>query len=323
MAAGGRASGAKLPEDPDNEGFTGTPGREEDDTTKMTAEEVQDELEFGPEDGEEYEEQLAEELADQNEKIDDPVRMYLTQMGEIPLLSREKELTLAKRIEVYRKRFRFLLVSNHEMLQRSVDILEKVRANDLAFDRTLKIAGTDTTGATKPKLTLRLNAIIDSAKEIIRETYKLYLRSREPQLSDEERRELVRAIKVRRRRGTLLLEECGIQIKIVRPWLDDMRNDYRDMKYMRRLMRGTGKAAERAAEKLRALEDKYGEEFDYTSRLGDYDRTWTKARANELSSAPSTMDRRMRMIEKRFAAYEKAATCASWSRSRRSTATAG
>src|SRR5579872_3731757 len=32
------------------------------------------------------------------EKIDDPVRMYLTQMGEIPLLSREEELRLAKMI---------------------------------------------------------------------------------------------------------------------------------------------------------------------------------------------------------------------------------
>ena len=57
--------------------------------------------------------------------IDDPVRMYLTQMGEIPLLSREKELTLAKQIEVYRKRFRYLLVSNHEMMQRGVKVLEQ------------------------------------------------------------------------------------------------------------------------------------------------------------------------------------------------------
>src|SRR5712692_8674425 len=39
-------------------------------------------------------------------RIDDPVRMYLTQMGEIPLLKREEEIALAKKIEVTRKRFR-------------------------------------------------------------------------------------------------------------------------------------------------------------------------------------------------------------------------
>src|SRR5947199_10341872 len=39
-------------------------------------------------------------------RIDDPVRMYLTQMGEIPLLKREQEIALAKKIEVTRKRFR-------------------------------------------------------------------------------------------------------------------------------------------------------------------------------------------------------------------------
>ncbi len=37
---------------------------------------------------------------------DDPVRMYLTQMGEIPLLTRHEEIRLAKTIEVTRRRFR-------------------------------------------------------------------------------------------------------------------------------------------------------------------------------------------------------------------------
>jgi RNA polymerase primary sigma factor len=36
---------------------------------------------------------------------DDPVRMYLTQMGEIPLLTRQEEIALAKRIELTRARF--------------------------------------------------------------------------------------------------------------------------------------------------------------------------------------------------------------------------
>ncbi len=265
-----------------------------------------EEVEFGPETEEEFEAELASELADQNEKIDDPVRMYLTQMGEIPLLSREKELTLAKQIEVYRKRFRFLLVSDHEMMQKSLLVLEQVAANELAFDRTLKIAGTDETGATKPKLTKRLKPIIETTKKIIRETYKLYLRSREKKISQRERRRILKIIRVRRRHCTWLLEECGIQIKLVRPWLEIMRADYRDMKYLRRMARGTGQEAKQALERLRRLEDKYGEEFDYDSYLGSHPRTWTQAHACDKAQSPQTMSRRMRMMEKRFAAYEKA-----------------
>src|SRR5262249_28537020 len=43
---------------------------------------------------------------EESRRIDDPVRMYLTQMGSIPLLKREEEIALAKKIEVTRKRFR-------------------------------------------------------------------------------------------------------------------------------------------------------------------------------------------------------------------------
>ena len=39
-------------------------------------------------------------------RINDPVRMYLTQLAEIPLLKREEEIALAKKIEVTSKRSR-------------------------------------------------------------------------------------------------------------------------------------------------------------------------------------------------------------------------
>src|SRR5260370_33994943 len=51
---------------------------------------------------------------EESRRIDDPVRMYLTQMGEIPLLKRDQEIALAKKIEVTRKRFRRKVLERSE-----------------------------------------------------------------------------------------------------------------------------------------------------------------------------------------------------------------
>src|SRR5581483_7948683 len=205
-------------------------------------------------------EELAEELTEAGgERIDDPVRMYLTQMGEIPLLSREKELTLAKRIEVYRKKFRFLTLSNREMMQRSVKILEEVISGELAFDRTLKIAGTDETGATKPKLTKRLPPVVRAVKKIMTDTHKDYLRLRD-RIAAKEREDLEKRYVARIRRAVWLLEECGIQIKLVRPMLNTLRDLLLQMEEASKdstMM--TGPRAKEAQDRLRALEDRLGE----------------------------------------------------------------
>ena len=46
-----------------------------------------------------------------------PVRMYLTQMGEIPLLTRQQEIYLAKQIEITRRRFRRKLLECDYVIQ--------------------------------------------------------------------------------------------------------------------------------------------------------------------------------------------------------------
>ena len=48
---------------------------------------------------------------------DDPIRMYLMQMGEIPLLSREEELSYAKEIEATRYDYRNTMLATNYMLQ--------------------------------------------------------------------------------------------------------------------------------------------------------------------------------------------------------------
>src|SRR3974377_1038258 len=76
-------------------------------------------------------------------RIDDPVRMYLTQMGEIPLLKREEEISLAKKIEVTRKRFRRKVLECDYALRNVVETLKRVHSGELPFDRTVNASRTE------------------------------------------------------------------------------------------------------------------------------------------------------------------------------------
>src|SRR4029450_11385412 len=79
-------------------------------------------------------------------RIDDPVRMYLTQMGSIPLLSRNEEISLAKKIEMTRKRFRRKVLECDYALCNVVETLKRVHTGELPFDRTIKVSLTENLG---------------------------------------------------------------------------------------------------------------------------------------------------------------------------------
>ncbi len=73
----------------------------------------------------------------------DPIRLYLSQMAEIPLLAREEEISLAKKIEVTRKRFRRTVMGCALAMQNTVATLNKVHCGALPFDRTIKVSLTE------------------------------------------------------------------------------------------------------------------------------------------------------------------------------------
>ena len=87
----------------------------------------------------------SEELATEDTESwsDDPVRMYLTQMGEIPLLTRPQEIALAKRIEHTRRKFRTRLLECDYVIQFAFKILKRVHRGELPFDRTVQVSVTD------------------------------------------------------------------------------------------------------------------------------------------------------------------------------------
>src|SRR5277367_1476479 len=158
---------------------------------------------------------LEAELAEASTKrIDDPVRMYLTQMGEIPLLTREQEIALAKKIEITRKIFRSKVLESDYCLQSAVEILQQVDDGDLPFDRTMKIS-TDEGMADKGTIGQRIPINLESARKMLARNREDWEALREAGKKEEE--ELRLAIRRRRRRSVKLLEELSLRTSKVTP----------------------------------------------------------------------------------------------------------
>jgi len=65
-------------------------------------------------------------------KTDDPMRMYLREMGQIPLLSREGEIEIAKRIEEGQLEVSMATVSTPVAINAVLELGEKLRKGDMA-----------------------------------------------------------------------------------------------------------------------------------------------------------------------------------------------
>ncbi len=159
-------------------------------------------------------------VEDEVERIDDPIRMYLTQMGEIPLLTRQQEISLARKIELARKQFRKKVVASGFGLEGVIQILEDVVAGELPFDRTLKVSQQDPEVG-KMDLSKRLPGTIVTLRSLHHANMKDFERlATDPDLSREEARRLRARIASRRRKAVFLVEEANLQVKKVRPLLD-------------------------------------------------------------------------------------------------------
>ena len=73
----------------------------------------------------------------QNDILDDPVRMYLKQMGQVPLLTREEEVTISKRIEKAEVRAQDALFSTALTLEFQNSVVQKLLNREERFDRVV------------------------------------------------------------------------------------------------------------------------------------------------------------------------------------------
>jgi RNA polymerase primary sigma factor len=176
---------------------------------------------------------LAAPVADIAEKIDDPVRMYLTQMGEIPLLTREEEISLARKIELTRKQFRKEVLSSGFGLQNAIEILEDVVRGELAFDRTLKVNQQDPEVG-KADLSNRLPGNIETLKRIYSAAKEDFAVLLDDSTRPTEAIRLKKRIFMRRRKAVLLIEELNLQGKKVRPMIDLLESRLNELRRLER-----------------------------------------------------------------------------------------
>jgi RNA polymerase primary sigma factor len=150
-----------------------------------------------------------------SKRIDDPVRMYLTQMGEIPLLTRDEEIRLAKKIELTRMAFRRKVLESDYCLQSAVDILAQVESGELPFDRTMRIstAEVDAKGTISKRIPENLNTV----RKLLEQNRLDWGKLREAGTSDNQKEDIKRRMRNRRRKAVTLLEELSLRTSKVIP----------------------------------------------------------------------------------------------------------
>jgi len=184
---------------------------------------------------------------------DDPVRMYLMQMGQIPLLTRMQEVSAAKKIEGCRVRFRHSMLATDYVLQGAVELLEKVKSGELRLDRTIEVSVTNT--SEKKRILKRIVPNLKTLKHLLacnNRDYRTAVSKRQPMRA---RREAWIRLTRRRNKAVRLIEEMNLRNNRLQPVFEKLAEIQGRMETIKSQMREaqvTGISAGRTYQQLRS-----------------------------------------------------------------------
>jgi RNA polymerase primary sigma factor len=217
-------------------------------------------------------------------RSDDPIRIYLTQMGAIPLLTRDQEVALAKTIEVTRKRFRRHLLESDFVMRAAIEVLEQVQAGALPFDRIIKVSLTE--GLQKEQILGRMPNNLATARTLQEQNLADFLKLRDESLPRPERSALWEKVQQRRRKMATLVEELGLRT-------------FRLQTVMRKLTQ--------IAERMNQLETRIHQLTQLRTAKDERANLAQELRDLELMTleSPASLAERVRLIDERYAGYDQ------------------